>query len=509
MRRVLSLFLPNFSTDRRHLHSASPEPDTRPLLTTARQGSRRLVMAADPRALALGITPGMAVAHAQAMLPDLRVEDSDPAGDEATLHHLAGWCLRHISPLAAPCDDGVFIDVTGCTHFYSTGADDGEAALLAYLTARLTQAGFSARAAIANTPGAAHALARYSKTTIAPHDHPAELFAPLPAAALRLADETLLTLRCLGFETIGEIMAAPRAPLAKRCGTTVLNRLDQLLGRAADPIEPILIPEIPRARLGFPEPIATPEDLDRAIKLLCDSLCEKCLQRGLGVRQLDLVFARIDGANPTLRIGTAAANRDPAHLARLLIEKRETIDPGFGIEHMLLTASRTDILGARQTLSDLRTESSTSDLASLIDTLTNRLGPHKIFRLVPVESDVPERSAKRISPLSRAQNCSWPERLPRPPRLFSPPQNITVLALLPDHAPKHFVWRRRPYRVQHADGPERIFGEWWKSEAERWAVRDYFSVEDTVGQRFWLFRRGDGENRDTGDLAWFLHGIFG
>jgi protein ImuB len=63
--------------------------------------------------------------------------------------------------------------------------------------------------------------------------------------------------------------------------------------------------------------------------------------------------------------------------------------------------------------------------------------------------------------------------------------------------------------VQHADGPERIFGEWWKSEAERWAVRDYFRVEDTAGQRFWLFRRGDGENRDTGDLAWFLHGLFG
>jgi protein ImuB len=466
-------------------------------------------MAADPRALALGVTPGMAVAHAQAMLPDLRVEDCDPAGDQAALHRLAGWCLRHISPLAAPCDDGVFIDVTGCTHFYSTGEDDGEAALLAYLTGRLTQAGFSARAAIANTPGAAHALARYIKTTIAPQDHPAELFAPLPAAALRLDDDTLLTLRRLGFETIGQIMAAPRAPLAKRCGTIVLNRLDQLLGRAADPIEPILIPEIPRARLGFPEPIATPEDLDRAIKLLCDSLCEKCLQRGLGIRQLDLVFARIDGANPSLRIGTAAANRDPAHLARLLIEKRETIDPGFGIEHMLLTASLTDTLGARQTISDLRTYSSTSDLASLIDTLANRLGPQKIFRLVPVESDVPERSTKRISPLSRPQNCIWPERLPRPPRLFTPPQNITVLALLPDHAPKHFVWRRRPYRVQHADGPERIFGEWWKNEAERWAVRDYFSVEDTAGQRFWLFRRGDGENRDTGDLAWFLHGLFG
>ena len=468
-----------------------------------------MVIAADARAQALGVTPGMAMAHALAMLPDLRVEEADPAGDEAALHRLAGWCLRHISPLAAPCTDGLFIDVTGCTHFFSTGQDDGETALLAHLTARLTQAGFAARAAIADTPGAAHALARYGNITIAPPGNQKEIFISLPAAALRLPDDTLKTLRRLGFETIGDIMNASRAPLAKRFGTTVLNRLDQLLGKAAEPIEPILIPEIPRTRLGFPEPIATPEDLARAIKLLCESLCEKCLQRGLGVRQLDLVFARVDGANPTLRIGTAAANRSPPHLARLLIEKLETIDPGFGVEHMMLTASLTDTLGAHQTLSDLRTETSAGDLASLIDTIANRLGAQKIFRLAPVESDVPERSTKRISPLSCAQNCTWPAHLPRPARLFTPAQNISVIALLPDHAPKNFIWRRRPYRVLHADGPERIFGEWWKNEAERWAVRDYFSVEDTAGQRFWLFRRGDGEHASTGDLNWFLHGIFG
>ncbi len=467
-----------------------------------------MVIAADASAQAMGVVPGMAVAHAQAMLPDLRVEEADPTGDEAALHRLAGWCLRHISPLAAPCSDGVFIDITGCTHFFSSGEDDGEAALLAHLTGRLTQAGFSARAAIASTPGAAHVLARFSHTTIAPPGQASEILAPLPAAALRLPDETLQTLRRLGFETIGQIMATPRAPLAKRCGSLVLTRLDQLLGNTAEPIEPILVPEIPRARLGFPEPIATAEDLARAIKLLCESLCEKCLQRGLGVRQLDLVFARIDGANPILRIGTAAANRDAAHLSRLLIEKIETIDPGFGIEQMMLTASLTDALGARQSLSDLCTETGAGDFAALIDTLANRLGPQNIFRLAPVQSDVPERAARRIPPLSRPRSDNWPERLPRPPRLFTPPQNIIVLALLPDHAPKHFVWRRRPYRVQHADGPERIFGEWWKNDAERWAVRDYFSVEDMTGQRFWLFRRGDGEHGVTGDLKWFLHGVF-
>jgi len=41
------------------------------------------------------------------------------------------------------------------------------------------------------------------------------------------------------------------------------------------------------------------------------------------------------------------------------------------------------------------------------------------------------------------------------------------------------------------------------------AVRDYFQVEDEAGRRFWLFRRGDGERDVTGDLSWYLHGVFG
>jgi len=331
----------------------------------------------------------------------------------------------------------------------------------------------------------------------------------LPVAALRLPDDVVLALRRLGFAAVGDVMKAPRGPLAKRFGGAVLRRLDQALGDAPEPIEPLLVPEIPRVRMGFLEPISTPDDLARAAGLLTERLCEKLLQRGLGARQLDLVFARVNGVSQVVRVGTAAATRDAAHLTRLLLQKIETVDPGFGIESVCLAASFTDVLGARQVLSDMCTEEAGADLSALVDALANRLGAAKVFRLAPVESDVPERSVRRVAPLVRGAGEGWPKNLPRPPRLFSPPQVVQVLALLPDHAPKNFVWRRRPYRVRRADGPERIFGEWWRSAEETWAVRDYFSVEDEVGQRFWLFRRGDGEDFSTGDLRWYLHGLFG
>ena len=73
---------------------------------------------------------------------------------------------------------------------------------------------------------------------------------------------------------------------------------------------------------------------------------------------------------------------------------------------------------------------------------------------------------------------------------------------------------RQHQKVHHvgetgrADGPERIFGEWWKRDAELSAVRDYFQVEDAEGERFWLFRSGEEQHIINGAGRWFLHGIF-
>ena len=133
----------------------------------------------------------------------------------------------------------------------------------------------------------------------------------------------------------------------------------------------------------------------------------------------------------------------------------------------------------------------------------------RLYRFAPVASDVPERSVTRVAPLSPETGTEWPKNWPRPSRLFAPPERIETLALLPDHPPVSFTWRGIRRRVKRADGPERVFGEWWKHDAELSAVRDYFQVEDEAGERFWIFRSGDGEDALTGSHHWYLHGIFG
>lgn len=490
---------------RRQAGEAAPSPEA-PLVLAGRVGNRRLVTAACELARNLGLSSGMPVSKAQALVPDLQVMSHDPAADAASLERLALWVLQRVSPIVAvDPPDGLVIDSTGADHLHG-----GEEAMLETLIGRLVMSGVTARAAIADSWGAAHALARHAADPM----HVAEpgkiesLLPPLPLAALRLPPATLASLRTLGFTCIGDLLRQPRAPLTRRFGADLCRRLDQALGQASEPIEPIRPSELVEVRRSFAEPIAAAETIARYIGKLVVQLCAALEERGLGARRLDLLCWRVDAHVQTIRVGLARPQRDPQRLTRLFCEKIQTISPGFGIEILSLTAVMAEPLETRQVASPLL-EDPAPDLSHLVDVLANRVGARAVYRLAAVASDVPERAVARIAPLSEPVGAGWPDHWPRPARLLPRPEPIETVALLPDHPPVWIAWRGIRRKVARADGPERVFGEWWKRDAERIAVRDYFRIEDEAGERFWVFRAGDGENSGTGSHRWFLHGVFG
>jgi protein ImuB len=237
------------------------------------------------------------------------------------------------------------------------------------------------------------------------------------------------------------------------------------------------------------------------------SLVVRLREQGLGARTLSLACARVDGSEQSVGIGTARATREGDHLLRLLKMRIEEIDPGFGIEAMRLVAERYEPMAPQPMAPSLACDKAAPDLVPLIDRLAGRLGPRRLHRVSALESDVPERSLQRLPPM--AEPCGWPD-WPRPVRLLVPPERVDkVMAELPDQPPLRFSWRGRLHKVRRADGPERIYGEWWRRTGEADAVRDYFQVEDEEGARFWLYRRGDGVDAKTGDLSWWLQGMFG
>jgi len=488
-------------------------------------------MAVDGAASAAGVAPGMTLADARALLPGVATMPADPVADAAMLDGLAAWCGRYTPWTAPEGRDGVWLDVSGCTHLFG-----GERAMLDDLLARLEGFGLEARAALAGTPGAAWALARYgaNRMIVTPKDL-REALAGLPVAALRLGPATVDGLTRLGLRRIGDLYALPRAPLSARFGGEVARRLDQALGREPEPISPRRPPPRHRVRLSFPEPIGLRDDIDAGLGRLLRALCDGLAQAGRGCRRLDLVFYRADGSVQAVAIGTAAPAHDAARLARLFAERLDTVDPGFGIESMILSAPHTEPLAAAQARAPVPASNSPKggrppkdassspkdgrphqkassspqggrptqeSLAPLLDRLGNRFGFAQVARLRAHESHLPEQACQLAPVAVGAERTAWQRVMPRPLRLLAHPEPVEpVPPLSEDDMPCAFIWRRVRHRVCAAEGPERISPEWWRTDpAWTGGARDYWRVEDAAGQRFWLFR--DGEAR------WFLHGLF-
>ena len=471
-----------------------------------RVGRRRAIAHMNLAAAKTGLRIGQAVAHATALVPGLVLHDLDAEADLAALQRLALWAQRLYSPsVAADPPDGLVIDATGCAHLFG-----GEEKMLIDIRDRLTKAGLSAKVAIADSWGGAHALARYSlrPVFVVPQGALGRELHPLPVAALRLPAELVQALAKPGLDTIGELDAAAKGPLAHRFGLEPIRRLDQALGREREPIEPVFARETQRAAKIFAEPIGAPETMARYLGELTVELCAALEAASLGAKALDAFFFRVDNRIETARLGLSAPSRDAPRLAKLLCEKLETIDPGFGIDKMVLAAPGAEALTYKQG-DALAGRRAGADLSGLIDTLALRLGAESVYRLASADSDIPERSVRKAPALERPAAFSWPVDWPRPTRFFPRPEPIETVALLPDQPPAWFTWRGVRRRVRCADGPERVFGEWWKADAELARSRDYFQVEDEGGERYWIYRDGDGEDLASGSQRWFMAGVFG
>jgi protein ImuB len=542
MSRILSVWLPTWPVTVWRRKNPSAEPGKPFALVIAERGVRRLY-AVDEAACVLGLYAGQKAADAAALVPELSMEDADPEGDAEALAALSDWCVRFSPAVALDAPDGLFLDVTGVTHLWG-----GEAAMADDLLARLASNGIPAKAAIADTAGAAWALARFSLPPlgevpakpgmgaqgrrparlapsvasrqlpqggstwiIAPPGEQGPLLEPLPVTALRLDDTAAAQLPRLGLTRVGRVMKLPRAQLTKRFGKGVVLRLDQALGHADEALTFRRQPNPWFERLAFAEPISTPDDLARAAADITAQICARLETEGQGARRFEAAFHRLDGKVQTAGAGLSLAGRNAPRIAKLIAPKLDVIDPGFGIEVVTITADGVETISPRQQRLDAQAEATAEEgLAPLVDRLANRLGEDRVWRAEPFESHVPERSVVRQPPMTPKTGRGWDPDRPRPIRLFRRPEAIDALALVPDDPPRQFRWRGRVHRVLKAEGPERIGAEWWRQPIDDVSpdqVRDYYRVEDEHGARFWLFRAGlyDPE----APPKWWLHGLFG
>jgi protein ImuB len=537
MKRVVSVWLPDWPVTvwtkangtpgapaKPDQAPGAPPPKPAPFVLTDRGARGVTLHALNDGARSLGLHRGQNHADACAIAPHLVSAPAEPERDREALRRLALWAERFSPAVAAdttlPGQEGLFLDMTGGTHLFG-----GEAAMLADLRRRLAVAGIPARLAIADTPGAAWALARFSveAEVIAPSGRTREAIAGLPMEGLRLADDALVLLRRFGLKRIGELYGLPRAGLARRfrgeAGLRLVERLDQALGVSGEALEPVRPAPAYRAFMVFAEPVTHIEGIAFRAPDLARALAEHLGRDGRGVRRLALIGFRVDGRTTAIEATLSAPADAPEHMLRLLREKGlEHLDLGFGIDALMLVARQAEPMRARQNemAEDGRGAAAAPEaLAGLIDRLQARLGEGAVRRPQTRESWVPERSEAwvRAGPEAPSAGVVQIDR-PRPILLLDPPESVVALAELPDGVPARFIWRRADRRVVKAQGPERLGAEWWRPEPglmNRPArTRDYYRVEDDQGHRYWLFREGLYAREDADHKpSWWLHGVFG
>jgi protein ImuB len=486
------------STERVQRQAAPPDPAA-PLALVGRERGAIVLMAVDRAAAEAGLAPGMTLADARARLPQLAVAPDDPAADLALLEWLADACDRYTPSVMAVPPRGILLDIAGCAHLHG-----GEAGLAGDLRQRLARQGLSARTALAATPDAALALAQYQTDDVM----------ALPVAALEASDSALLALRRAGLASIGDVARQPRPALAARFGAATVDRLARLLGLVDARITPRRAVAPVMVEQRFAAPLTRTEAALACIEQLATRAALELATREAGGRRFDVGLFRSDGAVARLSVETAAPLRDAKTLIRLLRERidglADPLDPGFGFDLVRLSVPVLAPLAALQlqlkggSLAD-------SEVAALIDRLSTRLGRSRVRRLVAADSHIPEQAAFDLA-FADAPPTPWPSPVPgeppaRPIKLFDPPQPIEVVAEVPDGPPRRFRWRQQLHEVALAEGPERIAAEWWQRADGAGLTRDYYRVEDSRGQRFWLFRHGLYGTEKSAP-GWYLHGLF-
>lgn len=462
------------------------------------------------------------VRHRGKSADDWVLEEHDGELDRDKLVELAVWCER-FSPVVGLEDvatpSSLLLDVTGLAPVFGS-----EQNLVRLVRRAFDERGYAAQVGLADTVGAAWALAHFgeqqdedaSADSVDSARDTTELLGPLPVEALRLHEETSSTLRQLGVETISQLLQLPRDGLAMRLGELLLKRIDQALGIQPEVITALRPPPHFAAEWNLEHPTSRRETIDTMLRELTKQVSETLAQNDHAAVQVE---AELVGArnSRTLPVSLFQPSSNPDHLFELLQLQLENSQMREAVRCVRLTATTTVRINGEQTvLWDEVGQGRDREVAQLVDRLSSRLGKECVFGIQAQAGALPEKSwrkkllADTIKSGRRKPVTANTLKAPhRPLWLHDPPLPLQVQrGRMPDGEtgnresgllpPAWFQFQSRQYEVARHWGPERIETGWWRGSSER---RDYYRVETTAGYRFWLFRQ-------LNDGAWFLHGCF-
>ncbi|MBW4706612.1 DNA polymerase Y family protein [Roseobacter sp. YSTF-M11] len=549
-RRILSLWFPHLGADR--LIRRNPLLGSVPLGVVQERNNMQVLSSLNSVALGYGLRVDQPVRDAHAMCEGLITRARSVQGEAGFLASVQRWAGK-FSPWVAPeAEDGLVVDLTGCAHLFG-----GEEPLLEIVQQDCNDLGLAVRMGLADTRGAAWALARFAGQVAGSHRSgdaidqearatrsragkrrhwtrggaapvvtlgrdgsahriaaPGQMYSalgPLPIAALRLDAELTAQLARLGLRRISDLLGQPRAGLARRFGRGLVMRLDQAMGSAPEPVSPARPADHFAVRLTLPDPIGLEDDILAGLDRLLPQLCAGLERKGRGARRVRLQAFRSDHGIESIEVGLARPSHDPDRMRPLLALKLGEIDAGFGIDMLRLEVVQSEPIYTRSAVGHLEAGHAVNKrlaqntaLDDLIGRIGARVGLEAITRRHPASSHIPEKTSTVLAAAWSAPNSDdWPKPATPRPVLMWRPEPVGA----PDtpQVPQVFRWRGQDLTRLRAIGPERIAPEWWLDDPDwRSGVRDYWVTDTADGQRLWLFY-GHGGTMLSG---WFCHGSY-
>jgi protein ImuB len=547
-RRLLCVWLPDWPIQRLRVQqqAANAERETAsrfPIVLWYQDPRRgRLVIARDALAAKLGVRIGMSVAEAGEMASQgsmtPQIQQHDPRSDNEALTTVASMLLDEISPLVAieslekakwagqglHQPQSIICDVTGISHLF--GGEEG----LVNETARLLHdMGYYSKLAIADSLGAAWALAHYHESTdrhphaIVPIGETREWLNPLPVEALRILPDTVATLARLGVYHIDALLRLPRSGLAPRLGQPLVRRIAEALGETDEPLTVFH----PAAEFVSKHELEYATDdrriLEDRIQRLVESVKGRLATSGRGALRLTCRLDLSAHLPFSLEVNLFSPTQDAEHLSRLLISALENKSLPSTVQRLSLAVTLTSpIRSSQQSLfSELQNDWTHSrSAARLIDSLSERLGRQNVLGVVIKKDPLPETSFRTTVLTGRSKppqftnarqnhiddnsgqqpSALLENKQRRPLCLLAKPIKLSVEVAshqTANHPPKVFRHHGRSHTILRHWGPERIETGWWYGPCIR---RDYFRVETSLGW-WWIYR-------DLTTQDWMLHGRF-
>lgn len=463
---------------------AAAWPGTPPRGAVLTDGSVRhpRVVLADAAAEALGVRAGQPLAVARSLharLPALARDDEAERVLLASLAGLAYRCSAQVS-LAPPCS--LLIEVGASLNLFG-----GWPPLERELRATFASTGLAHVLALAPVATAALVLARWQPerlfVTMPPLLRELE---KIPVSKCGLADEISSSLSAMGLVRLGQVLALPRAELARRIGHAALAHLDRLCGLAPETRVTWQPPTRYARRFEFDYRVRDSTALAFPLQRLLNEFAGFLVARDGGVQQFEVVLEHEGGACRRVPVGLLAPQRDAAVLFELARARLERVALDDAVCAISLVADR--LPGVKPVHADLfeMRRQDALDWPALLERLRARLGDEAVSGMVACADHRPERAWRRVPATSVAPSTA----------------GVRPLAVPTGPRPLWLLSRTIPLRPEPQAllaGPERIESGWWDGADER---RDYYVVRMPNGQRAWAYLPAGASQ------GWMLHGWF-